>query len=39
MHTGNFAGMGELFVNGKSVGKVDMWIYPPGGEGIFGVGE
>jgi arylsulfatase A-like enzyme len=23
-HTGNFAGTGELFVNGKSVGKVDM---------------
>jgi arylsulfatase len=24
VHTGNFAGTGELFVNGKSVGKVDM---------------
>jgi arylsulfatase len=23
-HTGNFAGTGELFVNGKTVGKVDM---------------
>jgi len=30
-HTGNFAGTGELFMNGKSVGKVDMWIYNPGG--------
>lgn len=24
VHTGNFAGTGELFVNGQSVGKVDM---------------
>jgi hypothetical protein len=24
VHTGNFAGTGELFVNGKSVGKVDI---------------
>jgi hypothetical protein len=24
MHKGNFAGTGELFVNGQSVGKVDM---------------
>ena len=24
VHTGNFAGTGELFLNGKSAGKVDM---------------
>jgi hypothetical protein len=30
VRTGNSAGTGELFVNGKSVGKVDMWIFPPG---------